>query len=198
MIIAIAILSILLFVACVALFVQRRGLVILEEKYWDENRLHLDTKNKLENELNAYKLKLKQSNDELNRYMALCNERTSQRDYVTKQLDQARERISELLNPPPPNEEAKEETEEQGNFVRLKRLKRAKPETYRNVFDLDINGQRVLEHLTTVFCKDAFVSNDKGGERETCYRLGAQGVINFIVNNINQANDPNYKEQDND
>lgn len=198
MIISVAVLSILLFIACVALYVQRRGLVILEEKYWDENRLHLDTKICLERDLDTYKSKLKQSNDELNRYMALCSERTYQRDYVTKQLDQARERISELLNPPPPSEEAKEETEEQGNFVRLKRMKRATPETYRNLFDLDLNGQRVLEHLTMVFCKDAFVPDDKGGERETCYRLGSQSVINFIVNNINQANNPNYKEQDND
>lgn len=91
-----------------------------------------------------------------------------------------------------------EQSEEQGTFVRTRRVKRATPETYRNVFDLDANGQRVLEHLTQVFCKDAFVPNDKGGERETCYRLGSQGVINFIVNNINQANSPDYKEQDND
>lgn len=159
MIIGIAVLSILLFIACVALFVQRRRLVILEEKYWDENRLHLDTQIKLES---------------------------------------ANSLILELSNPPPPNEEAKEESEEIGNFVRTKRMKRATPETYRNVFDLDINGQRVLEHLTMVFCKDAFAPNDKGGERETCYRLGAQSVINHIVNNINTANSPNYKEQDND
>lgn len=89
-----------------------------------------------------------------------------------------------------------EQPEEQGTFVRIRKIKRATPETYRNVFDLDVNGQRVLEHLTQVFCKDAFVPNDKGGERETCYRLGSQGVINFIVNNINQANNPDYKESD--
>lgn len=91
-----------------------------------------------------------------------------------------------------------EQPEEQGTFVRTRRVKRATPETYRIVFDLDANGQRVLEHLTMVFCKDAFVSDDKGGERQTSYNLGAQGVINFIVNNINTANNPNYKEQDND
>ena len=87
---------------------------------------------------------------------------------------------------------------EQGNFVRTRKLQRATPETYRNMFDMDLNGQRILEHLTNVFCKDAFVSNDKGGERETCYRLGQQSVINFIILNINQANSPLYKEQDND
>lgn len=130
-----------------------------QEKYWDENRLHLDTQMRLE---------------------------------------EANNLILELSNPPPQNEEAKEESEEIGNFVRTKRMKRATPETYRNVFDLDLNGQRVLEHLTMVFCKDPFVADDKGGERQTSYNLGAQGVINFIVNSINQANQPNYKEQDND
>lgn len=91
-----------------------------------------------------------------------------------------------------------EEEPETGNFVRTRKIKRATPETYRNVFDMDLNGQRVLEHLTMVFCKEAFVSNDKGGERETCHRLGQQSVINFIVNSINQANNPNYKEEVND
>lgn len=103
----------------------------------------------------------------------------------------------ELSERPFPKEDP-EQPEEQGTFVRTRRVKRATPETYRIVFDLDVNGQRVLEHLTQVFCKDAFVPNDKGGERETCYRLGSQGVINFIVNNINTANNPNYEEQDND
>lgn len=91
-----------------------------------------------------------------------------------------------------------EEDQETGNFVRIRKIKRATPETYRNVFDLDVNGQRVLEHLTMVFCKDSFVPDDKGGERQTSYNLGAHGVINFIVNQINRANDPNYKEDVND
>ena len=86
------------------------------------------------------------------------------------------------------------EEPETGNFVRRKTYKRATPETYRNLFDLDADGQRVLEHLTTVFCRDAFASTD----RETNYRLGQHSVINFIINNINQANHPNYKEEVND
>ena len=87
-----------------------------------------------------------------------------------------------------------EELEEQGNFVRRHRVTRATAETYRNVFDLDVNGIRILEHLTQTFCRDAFTDS----ERETCHRLGQQSVINFIVNNINRANDPNYKESVND
>ena len=86
------------------------------------------------------------------------------------------------------------EDAETGNFVRRKSYKRATPETYRNLFDLDADGQRILEHLTTVFCRDAFAPTD----RETNYRLGQHSVINFIINNINQANHPNYKEEVND
>ena len=94
--------------------------------------------------------------------------------------------------------QASEEEPETGNFVKRRAMRRATPETYRNIFDLDINGQRVLENLTIAFCKDAYASQDQGGERETCYRLGQQSVINFIVRNINTANSPNYKEQSND
>ncbi len=84
--------------------------------------------------------------------------------------------------------------EEPGNFVKRHRVTKPTAETYRNVFDLDVNGIRILEHLTQVFCRDAFTDS----ERETCHRLGQQSVINFIVNNINRANDPNYKESAND
>ncbi len=90
--------------------------------------------------------------------------------------------------------EKPEEPEEQGNFVKRHRVTKPTAETYRNVFDLDVNGIRILEHLTQVFCRDAFTDS----ERETCHRLGQQSVINFIVNNINRANDPNYKESAND
>jgi hypothetical protein len=110
-----------------------------------------------------------------------------------KEVDELKAELSERLLPI-----LGEEEQETGNFVRTRKIKRATPETYRNVFDLDMNGQRVLEHLTMVFCKDSFVPDGKGGERQTSYNLGAHGVVNFIVNQINRANDPNYKEEVND
>lgn len=174
MIIGIAILSILLFIASVALYAQRRGLVILEEKYWDENRLHLDTKTRLERELEAYKLKLKQSNDELN---------IAHQDLA----------VLKLLKPEP------EQPEEQGNFVRMRQVRPATAETYRNVFDLTVDGQRILEDLTSQFCKPSYVRGGADAERESCYRAGQGSVVNRILAKINTANDPNYKEeQDND
>ncbi|MGX4758560.1 hypothetical protein [Acinetobacter baumannii] len=158
-----------------------------QEKYWDENRLHLDTKTRLEGKYH----------DALDAISDLEARRFEQWERAEVLEQKNIELKHELSERPLPVQDVEESTE-QGNFVRTKRMKRATPETYRNVFDLDINGQRVLEHLTMVFCKDPFVADDKGGERQTSYNLGAQGVINFIVNNINQANQPNYKEQDND
>lgn len=175
MIIGIAVLSILLFIACVALFVQRRGLVILEERYWDENRLHLDTKTRLERELEAYKLKLKQSNDELN---------LAYQDLAELQLQES---------------EPESQQEEQGNFVRMRHVRPATAETYRNVFDLTVDGQRILEDLTSQFCKPSYVRGGADAERESCYRAGQGSVVNRILAKINTANDPAYKqEQDND
>lgn len=154
MILIIAVLAILLLIACVGLHVLNEG--------------------------------IKESHDVAENY---------RRDWL-KGLDKCRELEAELSERPLPAQP--EEEPETGNFVRTRKIKRATPETYRNVFDMDLNGQRVLEHLTLVFCKEAFVSNDKGGERETCHRLGQQSVINFIVNSINQANNPDYKEEVND
>lgn len=126
------------------------------------------------------------------------NERNDHFD-TKRKLKDVENRISELSNPPPPNEEAKEETEEQGNFVRMRRVRPATAETYRNVFDLTVDGQRILEDLTSQFCKPSYVRGGADAERESCYRAGQGSVVNRILAKINTANDPNYKEeQDND
>ncbi|WP_296279534.1 hypothetical protein [uncultured Acinetobacter sp.] len=89
-----------------------------------------------------------------------------------------------------------ESEEETGNLVRHRTLRKPRAETYRNVFDLDINGQRILEDLTGRFCKSTYVRGGQDAERESCYRAGQSNVVNFIVSQINQANDPNYKESE--
>ncbi|MDC5016198.1 hypothetical protein NRA03_00075 [Acinetobacter baumannii] len=195
-----------LFIAAVLAFIVAAALALAykvrseewEEKYWEENRLHLDATTSLERELNSYKLKLKQSNDELNRHISLYDQITLERDYVTNQLDQAREKILELSNPAPPNNTQVEESKEHGTYVVHRNLKPATPDLYRSVFELDINGQRVLEDLTKRFNRHAYVSDSHGGERETCRRLGQSEPVNFILNQINKANDPNYSEVEND
>ncbi len=130
-----------------------------QEKYWAENRLHLDTT-----------IQLSKSQEELNK----ANSRIQQ--------------LEESLR----NKEQK--PEEVGTFVQHRALRPATPETYRVVFDLDLNGQRILEHLTQKYCRNAFSNTD----RETNYKLGQQSVVAGIINEINKANDPNYSEVEND
>lgn len=84
-----------------------------KEKYWAENRLHLDTT-----------IQLAKSQEE---------------------LDKANSRIQQLEESLRNKEQKPEEV---GTFVQHRALRPATPETYRVVFDLDLNGQRILEHLT--------------------------------------------------
>lgn len=103
---------------------------------------------------------------------------------------------AELSERPLPTPEEEPET---GNFVKRKAIRRATPETYRNVFDLDINGQRVLDHLQLTFAnKSTYVRGGQDAERESCFKAGQANVIGFIFNQINQANNPDYKEEVND
>ncbi|MFA3305620.1 hypothetical protein [Acinetobacter baumannii] len=130
-----------------------------QEKYWVENRLHLDTT-----------IQLAKSQEE---------------------LDKANSRIQQLEESLRNKEQKPEEV---GTFVQHRALRPATPETYRVVFDLDLNGQRILEHLTQKYCRNAFSNTD----RETNYKLGQQSVVAGIINEINKANDPNYSEVEND
>lgn len=89
-----------------------------------------------------------------------------------------------------------EEEPETGHFVKAKKMRPASPETYRNVFDLDYNGQRVLAHLTFMHAnKSSYVRGGHDAERESCFRAGQADVIGFIYKQINRANDPDYKEE---
>lgn len=95
------------------------------------------------------------------------------------------------------SQELKPESEDaQNSFVRTRSIKRATPETYRNVFDLDVNGQRVLDDLQLVFAsKSTYVRGGQEGDRESCYRAGRSDVVSHIFKQINKANDPNYKDE---
>ena len=91
------------------------------------------------------------------------------------------------------------EESETGSFVRSQAMRRATPETYRNVFDLDVNGQRVIDHLQLTFAnKSTYVRGGQDAERESCFKAGQATVVGFILNQINKANDPNYKDEVND
>ncbi|WP_290008108.1 hypothetical protein [Acinetobacter pittii] len=180
-----------LFVVAVLAFIVAAAFAIaykvrskeLEEKYWEENRLHFDAKVCLEGKYHA-------ALDEISELEAKRFEQWERAEVLEQKNIDLKHELSER---PLPIQDADENTE-QGNFVRTKRLKRATPETYRVVFDLDLNGQRILEHLTQKYCRNAFSNTD----RETNYKLGQQSVVAGIINEINKANDPNYSEVEND
>lgn len=95
-----------------------------------------------------------------------------------------------------PEQDFKELIQEQeeelgfGHHIKWRALRKPTALTYQAVFDLDVNGQRILEELTVRFKRNAFTDN----ERETCRRLGRAEVVDFIINRINTANDPRYDE----
>ena len=113
---------------------------------------------------------------------------------LKQQLIDEQETKAKLL----PKDESKEPEVETGIQVKRRYYRPVTAETYRNLFDLDVNGVRVLEHLTSIFCKSTYVRGGQEAERESCFRAGERSVVEFIIKQINRANDPNYKEEVND
>ena len=110
---------------------------------------------------------------------------------LKQQLIDEQEAKAKLL----PKDESKETEIETGIQVKRRYYRPVTAETYRNLFDLDVNGVRVLEHLTSIFCKSTYVRGGQEAERESCFRAGERSVVEFIIKQINRANDPNYKEE---
>ena len=113
---------------------------------------------------------------------------------LKQQLTDEQEAKAKLL----PKDESKEPEVEIGIQVKRRYYRPVTAETYRNLFDIDVNGVRVLEHLTSIFCKSTYVRGGQEAERESCFRAGERSVVEFIIKQINRANDPNYKEEVND
>ena len=110
---------------------------------------------------------------------------------LKQQLRDEQEAKAKLL----PKDESKEPEVETGIQVKRRYYRPVTAATYRNLFDLDVNGVRVLEHLTQIFCKSTYVRGGQEAERESCFRAGERSVVEFIIKQINRANDPNYKEE---
>jgi len=113
---------------------------------------------------------------------------------LKQQLSDEQEAKAKLL----PKDESEQPEIETGTLVKRRYYRPVTAETYRNLFDIDVNGLRVLEHLTSVFCKSTYVRGGQEAERESCFRAGQNSVVEFIIKQINRANDPNYKEEVND
>ena len=110
---------------------------------------------------------------------------------LKQQLIDEQEAKAKLL----PKDESTEPEIEIGIQVKRRYYRPVTAETYRNLFDIDVNGVRVLEHLTSIFCKSTYVRGGQEAERESCFRAGERSVVEFIIKQINRANDPNYKEE---
>lgn len=118
----------------------------------------------------------------------------NERNFLAQQLRDEQEAKAKLLK-----KEVIEPSEiETGIFVKRRHYKSVTAETYRNLFDIDINGMRVLEHLTAKFGNSTYVKGGQEAERESCFRAGQNDVIQFILKQVNRANDPDYKEETND
>lgn len=95
-----------------------------------------------------------------------------------------------------PEQDFKELLQEQeeelgfGHHFKWRALRKPTAQTYQIHFDIEPNGQRILEELTARFKRNPFTDD----ERETCRRLGRAEVVDFILNRINTANDPRYDE----
>ena len=89
---------------------------------------------------------------------------------------------------------ADEPTQDHGTFIKHRSARKPTAETYRIIFDLNANGQEVIDDLVSRFKRSPFVPDSQGGERETSRRLGRAEVIDFILNKVNVANSPNYNE----
>ena len=185
MIVIIAVLAILLLIACVGAYyfsIEAKEAHSLAKKH-EENWF---AETKVSSALRSYK------HHEWERAWVL-----------QKQVSALKQTIADLeteLSERPQPTQTSEEAPEPEAFVRTRQLRPASPETYRNVFDLDTNGQRVLDHLELVFAnKSNYVRGGQDAERESCFRAGQAHVISFIFKQINKANNPElYKEEVND
>ena len=62
------------------------------------------------------------------------------------------------------------------------------PEKYASLFVNNPEGAEILEELVAVFYTGgSYVAGGQEGDRATCYKLGGQRPILFILGKINQA-----------
>ncbi len=75
-------------------------------------------------------------------------------------------------------------------------LPKPTPETYRQLFEEDKRGAAILEQLTVLFAKPAVRQGGIDAVLETYHRMGAQSVLQHILNQINRANGVQEGEDD--
>lgn len=177
MILIIAVLAILLLIACV-------GLHVLHEGIKEAHKVAEDYVQRWDSELKTSSTLRNEKHHEWERAEILQGQ-----VYALKQD------IADLKAQP--DQEFKELIQEQedelgfGHHIKWRSHRKPTAQTYQIHFDIEPNGQRILEELTSRFKRNPFTDD----ERETCRRLGRAEVVDFILNRINTANDPRYNEQ---
>lgn len=69
------------------------------------------------------------------------------------------------------------------------RERQADAAMYARVFEGHAEGRMILDDLIARFGGSLFVKGGEEGRRETDYRLGRRSMLDFILGQINQAND---------
>lgn len=72
--------------------------------------------------------------------------------------------------------------------------RKASPQMYARVFEGHHEAIQVLEDLTARFGGALFVKGGEEGRRQTDYNLGRRSVLDFILGQINQAQEDHNHE----
>lgn len=70
------------------------------------------------------------------------------------------------------------------------------PEQYKALFEDDLRGAAILEHLTRTFARPAVVTGGIDAVLATYQRDGQRRVLEFIVNQINRAHGVDVNQED--
>lgn len=68
------------------------------------------------------------------------------------------------------------------------------PQDYKDLFETDKRGARILEHLARVFVKEPVTVGGIDAVLQTFTYAGQRKPLDFIVNQINRANGVNEEE----
>lgn len=70
--------------------------------------------------------------------------------------------------------------------------------SYKELFDLNKDGEAILNDLVKRFARNPYVQGGQEAERESCYRAGQNSVIQHILKQINRADGVDYKQPQDD
>lgn len=169
MILGFAVMAILALIACASLYAAEKKVKKLSNELFDERAVSSTLRNEKHHEW-------------------------ERAEVLQEQVFALKQEIADLKAQPESdfNELIQEQKEELGfgHHFKWRALRKPTAQTYQIHFDIEPNGQRILEELTARFKRNPFTDD----ERETCRRLGRAEVVDFILNRINTANDPRYDE----